>query len=180
MTHGFRRDAGGGVVIDLSHDEATLLRSMASLVLELVEPPEPTDDLAAIVGIGARSELPDDPVLARLFPDAYNRAEDPDAASDFRRYTEDTLRASKRANAETVVTAIPADGGQVRLDAGQAMTWLKSLNDVRLALGIRLGVDEDTLSDDTVDHEKDEPTVAALVIYDWLTGLQESLVRAVG
>ncbi len=101
MTIGFRPAHGGGVTIVLDADEVAVLRSMTALVLELVEPPEPKDEFSELVGIGGSSEKSDDPVLARLFPDAYN--DDDEAAGDFRRYTEDGLRRNKRENAETLL-----------------------------------------------------------------------------
>ena len=56
---------------------------------------------------------PEDPVLARLLPDAYR--DDPEAAGEFRRYTEQDLRSGKVAAAQTVLATLPAKGGQVRL-----------------------------------------------------------------
>ncbi|WP_067973055.1 DUF2017 domain-containing protein [Nocardiopsis trehalosi] len=176
MTHGFRA-VRGGVAADLDADEAAVLRSMAALMLDLVEPPEPQDDLAAMVGIGASSEKPDDPVLARLFPDAYS--DDGEAAGDFRRYTEDDLRRHKRDNAQAVLAALPKGGGRVTLDLGDAHAWLKTLNDVRLTLGTRLGLDEDTYDAYQRGTLRPEPQDAArLAVYDWLGGLQETLVDA--
>lgn len=179
MTNGFR-PVPGGVTITLDADEAAVLRSMATLVLDVVEPPaggDADDEFAELVGIGRSSERPDDPVLARLFPDAYT--DDRDAAGDFRRYTEDGLRRQKRENAESVLAALPVSGGEMRLDTAGAHAWMKSLNDVRLALGTRLGVDEET-------HEAflsgqaraDDADSAALHVYDWLGGLQETLVQS--
>jgi hypothetical protein len=55
---------------------------------------------------------------------------------------------------------------------------MKALNDMRLALATRLGVEED-------DEEfweslpDDDPRVHVHDIYDWLAFLQESLVHAV-
>ncbi|MBB5997504.1 DUF2017 domain-containing protein [Streptomonospora salina] len=178
MAFGFRAAAGGGVVIDLDSDEADILRAMGGLVLDLVEAPPEKDEFERIVGIGANAEKPDDPVLARLFPDAYG--DDAGAAGDFRRYTEDGLRLHKRENARRILDALPADGGgRVDLDAGGAHAWMKSLNDVRLALGTRLGIDEEThdaylRGEDAVP----ETDAAAMHLYDWLGMLQESLVEA--
>ncbi|PSK86282.1 uncharacterized protein DUF2017 [Murinocardiopsis flavida] len=185
MTNGFRRGAKGAVLIDLTADEAAVLRSMAALVLELVEEPEEQDEFATMVGIGTSSEPHEDPVLARLFPDAYG--DDAKAASDFRRYTEDELRRHKRENAQTMLESIPAEvprtGCRVELDLADAHAWLKGLNDVRLALGTRLGVSEET--DQDVDallsgaRGVDHPDAAALHIFGWLGGVQESLVLAI-
>ncbi|MDS1270511.1 DUF2017 domain-containing protein [Lipingzhangella sp. LS1_29] len=189
---GFRGLRGGGVRIELDSEEATVLRSMAQLVLELVEAPEEQDELAAMVGIGSNSETPEDPVLARLLPDAYAKdgEEGATAAAEFRRYTEDGLRQSKRANAAAMLASIPESGGQVELDAETAQAWMKSLNDVRLILGTRLNVDEETLTQREQDRqsrqgrrggggEDAEATEAALNIYDWLSGMQDSLIRAI-
>lgn len=185
MTNGFRRGPKGVVLIDLTADEAAVLRSMAALVLELVEEPEEQDEFASMVGIGTSTETPEDPVLARLFPDAYG--EDAKAASDFRRYTEDDLRRHKRENAQSMLESIPADvpGSEclIELDLADAHAWMKGLNDVRLALGTRLGVSEETEQDIdallTGARGVDHPDAAALHIFGWLGGVQESLVLAI-
>ncbi|QVQ54187.1 DUF2017 domain-containing protein [Spiractinospora alimapuensis] len=174
MTLGFRRTWGGSIVIDLDPEEATVLRSMANLVLSLVDPPEPKDELAELVGIGEQREAPDDPVLARLFPDAYSQ--DEESAGDFRRYTEDGLRSEKRAAAESIIEVVPESGGRIELDDEQGLTWMKSLNDVRLALGTRIGIQQDT---GRPPQDASMEDWAAVNIYDWLTALQDSLVRAV-
>jgi len=85
------------------------------------------------LGLSDNAELPADPILARLLPDAY--ADDPDASSEFRRYTELSLRSGKVAAAQTVLETLPADGGRIRLSEPDAQAWLRALNDVRLALG---------------------------------------------
>ena len=118
---------------------------------------------------------PEDPVLARLLPDAYG--DDPEAAGDFRRYTEQGLRSGKVAAAQTVLATLPAGGGRVRLAAGDAEAWLRSLNDVRLALGVVLGITED-YERELSELDPEDPREAYLHIYDWLTFLQETLVRA--
>ncbi|MFC4565857.1 DUF2017 domain-containing protein [Nocardiopsis mangrovi] len=179
MTKGFR-SVRGGVAIDLDPDESAVLRSMAALLLEVVDAPdepEGPDDLAALVGIGPEREKPADPVLARLFPDAYG--DDAEAAGDFRRYTEDGLRRHKRANAQAVLSAVPASGGRVTLGNGDAHTWLKALNDVRLALGTRLDMDDRSLESFQRGETRVAPEdAAALHIYDWLSAVQETLVQS--
>jgi Domain of unknown function (DUF2017) len=119
--------------------------------------------------------LPDDPVLARLLPDAY--PDDPAAAGEFRRYTESGLRSGKVAAARTVLGTLPEAGGRVRLSADEAQAWLRSLNDIRLALGVRLDVTEDREA--MVEQAgQGGPQAAGLWVYDWLTLLQETLVEA--
>jgi Domain of unknown function (DUF2017) len=141
----------------------------------LMPDPFSPEELAAMLGPPAAVAQPEDPVLARLFPDAYR--EDDGAAADFRRYTEQGLRSGKVAAARTVLATLPGKGGRVRLSAEEAQVWLRALNDVRLALGVRLGITED------YEHElaaggQAGPRSAYLQVYDWLTFLQETLVRA--
>lgn len=168
MTSGFRPAPGGGATIVLHPEEAGLLRRLAELILDLVAPPPDADEFSRMVGIGASSDKPDDPVLARLFPDAY--ADDAEAAGEFRRYTEDELRRSKRRNARTMAQTLPGEGGTVTLDADQAQAWLKALNDLRLSLGTRLGVDEDSYEDPAFLRSQET------LVYHWLGELQDTLV----
>jgi Domain of unknown function (DUF2017) len=133
------------------------------------------DDLAAMVELTDNAELPDDPVLARLLPDAYR--DDPEASGEFRRYTEQGLRSSKAAAARTVLATLPASGGRIRLTEPEAQAWLRALNDVRLALGTRLGVTDD-FDDQVTDMGAEDPRAAYVGVYQWLAFLQETLVQA--
>jgi hypothetical protein len=182
----FRRRRGGTIEADLSEVEAVVLASAARDLAALLgqdEDVEPEDDpLAAAVGLPSGDvRRPDDPALARLLPDAYRadagQGEDAAAAAaEFRRYTEADLRAGKRAHAAVVVEALAAlpDGGRLRLDRGQADAWLGCLNDLRLVLGTRLEVTEDTALEALPD---DDPRAPALQVYGWLGWLQESLLE---
>ncbi|GII61665.1 hypothetical protein Skr01_17500 [Sphaerisporangium krabiense] len=173
MSVGFTAGRDGGVTIALDAGEASILRSLVSQVLGLVEPGATGQDpLERALGIGAAEE-PSDPVLARLFPSAY--ADDEKAAAEFRRYTEATLREGKRADAETLLET--AEQGEVRLTQEQGQAWLRALNDVRLALGVRLEVTEE-IHEELADMAEDDPRYPAYVTYDWLTYLQDTLVRA--
>jgi Domain of unknown function (DUF2017) len=193
---GFRRTARG-VSARFTPAQAGIVRNLVGQVAELVggagaasapeggpagpgtatggqQSPFP-EDLASILDSGGPASPPEDPVLARLLPDAYG--EDPEAAAEFRRYTESGLRSGKVAAARTVLATLPDEGGRVRLSAGDAEAWLRALNDVRLALGVLLGITED------YEHELGDVTAADarsayLQVYDWLTFLQETLVRS--
>jgi hypothetical protein len=191
---GFRRTTRG-VSARFTSGQAGIIRNLVAQVAELVggpgaaEPPpagSPAErgeadsevlplDLAAILDADGPAAPPEDPVLARLLPDAYG--DDPDAAGEFRRYTEQGLRSGKVAAAQTVLATLPSDGGRVRLSAGDAEAWLRSLNDVRLALGVVLGITED-YEHELGDPDSEDPREAYLHVYDWLTFLQETLVRA--
>ena len=161
---------------DVDAVEAQVLDQLAAELLEIVEEPDLGEDpLAALVGMsGDEVHPPDDPVLARLLPDAYR--DDPAAAGDFRRYTDGELRTRKRANATAVRRSLPDGGGRLELDRDQADQWLECLNDMRLALGTALGVTEDTDLDDV---DGDDPAYASLQVYGWLGWLQESLLSCV-
>ncbi|MFE7410370.1 DUF2017 domain-containing protein [Streptomyces laurentii] len=111
MAGRFEARPGGGAAVALDEVEISILRSLAVQLLELIgpgdEPAEGEDPLAALFAEGP-SEPPADPALRRLFPDAY--ADDTDelrqAASDFRRFTENDLRARKRQDALAVVRSL--------------------------------------------------------------------------
>jgi hypothetical protein len=181
----FRSVRGGGVRAWLAAAEASLLRSLVSQVMALVEPEEsgvltdPADsELAALEamvhGPGA-DQPPDDPVLARLLPDAYR--DDPESAGEFRKYTEPALRSAKYQAAQEMMDTLPEDGGRIQLTKDQALSWLKALNDVRLALGVRLGVTEE-FEEQWSRLKPDDPQWTAFEVYAWLGAVQESLVQA--
>jgi hypothetical protein len=71
----------------------------------------------------------------------------------------------------------------VRLDAEAAEAWLRALNDVRLALGVRLDVRDDTdlvaEVDEAVMRDPTSSRVRQLTMYDYLTVLQVSLLDAI-
>ena len=132
-------------------------------------------ELDAMLGFSPRTRAPLDPALARLLPDAYR--DDPDAAGEFRRYTEQSLRSAKQEVAQTVLDTLPADGGPVKLSREQAQSWLRALNDVRLTLGVRLGVTEE-FEDEWRQLDPLDPRATAFEVYAWLGDVQESLVQA--
>ncbi|HUW16303.1 MAG TPA: DUF2017 domain-containing protein [Actinomycetes bacterium] len=161
-----------GVVLELEELERQILDDLAQQVIGLLEPDEapPTDPLAAMVGIGTETELPDDPALARLLPDGFT--DDPAASAEFRRFTEVGLRQRKVLDAQEVRRSLEA-ASPVRLDADQARRWLGFLNDVRLLLGTRLSVTEEP-----VELAEDDPRLPLFGLYGWLGVLQETLVES--
>jgi hypothetical protein len=187
----FRPTRGGGARAWLAASEASLLRNLVGQVMTLIAPEnaetppgsrvEAHDEIAALEALlhaspaGQTPAAPEDPVLARLLPDGYR--DDPDAASEFRKYTEPALRSAKQQLAQQVLDTLPDAGGRIHLTQEQAMAWLKALNDVRLALGIRLGVTED-FEEQWRRLTQDDPQWAAFEVYAWLGAVQESLVQA--
>jgi len=174
----FRR-RGGQVVLRAHEAEVPVLAGLLHQLADLVapEPAADPDPLAAMVGIGTATSAPEDPVLARLFPDAY--PDDPQAAGDFRRYTETGLRERKHAAAMTALATLGEPGKDQVLSAEQTLAWLTALNDLRLALGTRLDVEEDW----AVQYDRltdDDPVRMWLGVYDWLSHLQDQLVGCLG
>jgi Domain of unknown function (DUF2017) len=188
----FRPMKGGGASVWLSADEASLLRALVVPVMELLsDPARPApaageappstdlfDDLEKMFNetSAAPPDVPTDPVLARLLPDAYR--DDTEAAGEFRKYTESSLREAKKYFGQTLLDTLPPEGGRVKLTADQARDWLRALNDVRLMFGVRLEVTED-YEKQLATLEPQDPRVAAFEVYCWLSAVQESLVRAI-
>jgi hypothetical protein len=173
----------GAVQAKVDEVEATVLSHLAGELLVLLGDEEPggeQDPLAAMVGMPTGEvSKPRDPGLARLLPDAYggDSEENAAAAAEFRRYTEADLRAGKRSDASTVLATLAPlleEGGALTLDREQADAWMRCLNDLRLVLGTRLGVSEET----ELDPPPDDPAVQALHVYGWLGYLQETLVAS--
>src|ERR1700728_553532 len=187
----FRSTRDGGVTVRLSGGEATLLRTLVVPVMELLndperpsppsEPSESADDVfAELEKQFSQPDEPDpelsmDPVVARLLPDAYR--DDPEKAGEFRKYTESSLRESKKYFAQTLLETLPPQGGKVRLTGDQARDWLRALNDIRLMFGVRLEVTED-FEDQLAALDPKDPRMAAFEVYGWLGAVQESLVHA--
>ena len=200
----FRHTRDGGASVWLSAGEATLLRTLVTAIMELLgetravgeangtgeggQPADVLDDLDRLLAEAeaqtaaeadadpaATPRLPEDPVLARLLPDAY--ADDPEASGEFRKYTESSLREAKKYFAQTLLDTLPPKGGRVRLTGDQARDWLRTLNDVRLMFGVRLEVTED-FEEQLAALAPGDPKIAAFEVYGWLGAVQESLVRA--
>jgi hypothetical protein len=178
VQHGFTRGIGGRIVLRLDELERRVLTDLVRQLVELVapEPPDPdADPLARLVGIDEDAERPEDPVLLRLFPDAYK--DDDVAAADFRRFTERSLRETKSAHAATVLDSLERSGSKVTVGSEQASAWLGTLNDLRLVIAGRLGLDEEN-HDSFLTLPEDHPARGVYLAYDWLTFLQETLLQA--
>jgi Domain of unknown function (DUF2017) len=198
----FRSTRDGGVTVRLSGGEATLLRTLVVPVMELLKDPgrpsAPSASSASSASSDAATldesadvfadlekqfsspdepdpELPADPVVARLLPDAYQ--DDPEKAGEFRKYTESSLREAKKYFAQTLLETLPPEGGKVRLTGDQARDWLRALNDIRLMFGVRLEVTEE-FEEQLAALDPKDPRLAAFEVYGWLGMVQESLVHA--
>ena len=178
IQHGFFRHGDNAYLANFTESEREVLLNLTEHIIELLAERvdhHNDDPLAAMVGITAHDTPPDDDVLLRLLPNAYADQVD---ASEFRRYTESTLRQKKQAHAMAMRMHIKtAIDGVIELDHDSANAWLGAMNDVRLALGVRLKVAENT-------HQElellapDDPMRGVYAVYSWLGWLQESLIDA--
>ena len=201
-----------------SSQERYILINLAEQILELLgSPPEARDPLHDVVGISGSELPPEDPVLKRLLPSAYKEIQD---AAEFRRYTEDALREKKRAHAYLIRETLIDDEGlgeeivqgdkdiestsiRISIKSEDAWSWLGGLNDIRLALAVRLEIGGTTMGDlpsdthrnDSVTgadkaseaqraiHQKFElmtdsdPMKAVYAVYNWLGWLQEEFIK---
>ncbi len=191
---GFERHRRSGrVIATFTGFEADLLRSLASQMVELLrneraEPAAPTADAfdAMTAEFSGATTIPEDPVLARLFPTAYT--DDEESAADFRRFTESGLRDGKAAVAGSIIDTLE-DAGlppeltedglviDVELTHADAEAWMRAFTDIRLALATRLGVEA---GDEHYWHSlpDDDPRAQAHDIYEWVGYLQETVVEA--
>jgi hypothetical protein len=185
-----RHRRSGAVIATFSGFEADLLRSLASQLVELLHSeaavPEDRDPFEALMDFTGPTTEPEDPVLRRLFPTAY--VDDEEAAAEFRRFTEGTLRDGKARAAGTIIdvledAGLPAELTEdglvidVEMDEPTAQTWLRSFTDLRLALATRLGI-EDGDEERWYALPDDDPRSQAHDIYEWVGYLQETLVGA--
>ncbi|WP_022873186.1 DUF2017 domain-containing protein [Nesterenkonia alba] len=163
--------AGGGFTESTESDDAGT-------------PAQPEDSVfahfsAELAGLGEDTPLqpPRDKVLARLLPDAHT---EPEEAGQLRRLTEASLRESKIADLRTARMLLETT--PVKLTEDQAPAFGRALNDVRLTLAVRLGIETDEDADRIREvaisgHAKTTESFMA-EIYTFVTWLQETLFTA--
>jgi hypothetical protein len=177
----------GDLSVALSNDELHILINLVEQLLELLGERNFThhyqsDDpfaqlMAAVVGnLESTIEQPDDPVLRRLLPNAYA---DPESAAEFRKYSESSLRSVKQTQLmylrEQLVFPVDHELPKADIAVSDPAQWLVAINDLRLALAVRLDIKQDSyeLYDLMKDDDLQKPLFA---VYFWLGGIQESLI----
>ena len=177
-TEGFKRHGDHSYIAHFADSEKEVLLNLCEQIIELLAERVDhghEDPLAAMVGITSHDSPPEDEVLHRLLPNAYADAVD---ASEFRRYTESTLRSKKQAHAISMrIHLKSADDGIVDLDHDNANACLGAINDIRLALGVRLKVENGSQEHLEI-LAPDDPLRGVYSVYTWLGWLQESLLSA--
>lgn len=192
---GFRRRRNTLVAI-LEHQEIDLVMSLVEQLVSLLND-EALGGVAAPVHVGQDEELDlferlerelgepagdlcsatdSDPVLARLFPDAY--PDDPEASRDFRHFTQCAQRDSKLAACIHVrddLAGVSHDGKCV-IGIDRVHSWLITLTNLRLAVAVRLGIEDAQSADVLAELPASDPRAWVFDIYEWLGWVQESLL----
>ncbi len=179
----FQRDHDA-LVAHVDGFEAALLASLVSQVAELLGGDVPrgqaTDPFAqweSEFEPGVELDR-DDPVVERLFPDAYD---DPAAADEHHRLSQESLRRARIADSQRVLGVLDAvedDGGPLVVPVDAVEAWLRVLNGVRLSLAVRLGIETES---DHAELEALSPRdlrSQIVDLYDWLGLVLESLLEA--
>lgn len=148
-----RRSPDGTFAVRLGVAERELVRSIPGELRALLLEPEDEDD----------------PALRRLFPPASR--DDEELNAEFERLVRDDLLASRLESLDTLERTLDAE----RLTEDELVAWLAALNDVRLVLGTRLDVTEETTARD---FAGEEPRTRVFAAYLFLTLLEEQVVEA--
>ena len=159
MKPAFRR-TDSGIRMELEDFEVQLLRDLPAGLRGLLE--EPDDD---------------DPVFARLFPRGV--VGDDIAAAELRRMTYEDLLRQRLVGLEALGAILdrgePLRSNRLRVELvdDEPELVLGVINDVRLTLGVRAGIEH--LDRDDIDE--DHPAAAMLAVMDHLAWLQEQLLE---
>jgi hypothetical protein len=125
------------------------------------------DQLETLLTTGDRSS---DPALERLSPAAY--PDDPLRELEFEQLAGDDLAAGRLAD----LRELRATAGADVLDGEQVLAWLRTLNDLRLVLGTRLDVTEES---GVEDFAGDEASSSTFELYGALGMIQGELLLAI-
>jgi Domain of unknown function (DUF2017) len=174
----------GSLTLNLELEEAHILINLVEQLLELLGEGDffhhydPSDPLAQLLAMPTEIQTPEDPVLLRLLPNAYA---DPESSLDFRRFTEPQLRGAKQRNLrlmrEQISILVDENHGGLIEEIDENL-WLKGLNDLRIALSVRLDIDEKSFEKYELAPDTD-PQKSLLAVYFWLGWLQENLLSAI-
>jgi hypothetical protein len=144
-----RRLRSGEFQVRLEPEEREVLRSLPGQLRELLHEG-------------------DDDSLRRLSPPAYT--DEPELEEEYQRLMGDDLRRRRLEALEMMEATVDAE----RLGEDQLTAWMRSINDMRLVLGTRLGVREDS----AMEVDPLDPRAPAVALYGYLSWLEEQVVEA--
>lgn len=144
--------AGRGFRVKLGENERAVIRGLARQHRELLIAENPSSD----------------PAVARLFPAAY--PDDPLQSLEF----EQTTGAGLMDGRLQAIDTLEATADETKLTEQQLLQWLAVVNDLRLVLGIRLEVTEESTEDD---FAGDEDRAGAFELYRFLTWLESEMIE---
>jgi hypothetical protein len=154
-------------------DEAPFRRDGDRFAVEL--PPEIRRSLRAwgqeLRGLVTTEDPSSDASLQRLFPPAY--PDDLLQNLDYEESMHDELRDGRISSAEMLIRT--AD--ETSLSEEELLAWMRTCNDLRLVLGTRLDLTEETAEENFAD---DEQALATYRTYALLSVLVETIVEALG
>jgi hypothetical protein len=171
---------GDDVVLTLQDNERSLMLTVfTDLAALLAEDSDGDDDRPDSENWEARLGLvdrprPEDPALLRLLPDV--DPEDDERSAEFRRLTEFDLKQAKAHNVRIVLLGL-SKGNDISLTRDEVLAWMKGLNDLRLVLAVRLGIDTEEAQEEKYAHREDlsESEDLTLTLYDFVTWIQDRL-----
>lgn len=154
--------ASSGVVVTFEADEVAVLRDLSRQITHVLD--------------GGVPDHGSDAVRDRLFPRAYVDPTEDRAERDFQSVVHEDLVRAKAHAIEALISGLDTGRDrrgrlEVALSEKDVEQWVGALNDVRLALGVTLGVTED--HDEVAD---DDPEAPGFGLYHWLTYLQSALI----
>jgi hypothetical protein len=150
----FRR-RGGRFLVSLGAEERELLADLCRQSRELLQAEDPSSD----------------PAVARLFPGAYK--DDPLRSLEFEQAVGET---PKNGKLEALAT-LERTADQPELTEDEILQWMGALNDMRLVLGTRIDITEESTEDD---YPEGDPNRDAFGVYVYLTWLEDGILRALG
>lgn len=180
----FTRD-GEVLTAELEEFEVALLASLCEQLQQLLggaEQPDlrgldPFERLAAEHSASVELDR-SDPLIRRLFPDAYGDAE---ADAEYRRLTVDAARGQRVGDAGIVLGDLVATGegeADLRIPAEHVDAWLKTVNALRLSLAVRLEITDAASADALARLSARDPRMPLVDIYDWMGFVLESLLES--
>jgi hypothetical protein len=155
--------SGDQIVLKLDATEVELLRDLTGQLESVLQ--------------GGVPERGDDPVRERLYPRAYLDPTEDAAEGQWQSAVHDDLVRQKSAAVEALVDTLDAGeqkrrgSVEIALDPTAVEQWVAALNDLRIALGVVLGVTEDE-----PEPAPGDPRRPGLELWGWLSWLQGSLV----